>query len=1276
MPAMDQPGTHEGGQGTVRTFESLATTSAHSVIDIQEPKPIPQTLEESNDPNKILPQHKPPSSVNDITQGKDQKSIGDDSNKKLRKPLDDQNVHDNIDSPPNADSEPIDGEEKLDQRNRNTTQDVEQESNADQGGPENTPKDVEQESNADQGGPENTTQDVEKESNAAEDESNDSKKRLPRPRRKKKNDRKGKQGGRKSSTLVDQAMKAATNFDPDGDEEFQDDDNDEEESQDVEQENNADQGGSDNTTQDVEKESNAAKGESKKRLLPCKKNNDRNGKQGGRKSSTLVDEAMMVATNFDPDEEEESQDLEQKFNADQGEPDSATQDVENESNAADDESKKRLLPGKKNSGRKGKQRGRKSATLVDQATKVTTNFDPDGEEEFQDDDNNEEEPQDVEQEFNADQGGLDNTTQDSEKESNVAEGESKKRLLPRKKNNGLKGKQGGRKSSTLVDQAMMAATNFDPDEEQSQDDDNNEEESQDVEQKFNADQGEPDSITQDVENESNAADDKSKKRLLPRKKNNGRKGKQGVRKSSTLVDQAMKATTNFDPDGEKEFQDDDNDDEEVYDCPLDVEQESFAIKDESNDSKARLRHRKKTSNAGKGKQGEKQSSKLGQARKDTINFDPDGEEEYQDDNDDPEVQEVPQEAEDESNANEEESDERNHKPVGNQTETDNIDIAQDVEQESSAVEKESKNSKERLHHDKISPSSGLKGKQGERKSSTLVGQAMKAAVNVHLVGALQGQDYDNDETEEEKSYSGRNELPNLGQTVTVISGDNPGKEFKSFGNPVDKEEESEAYSSNQDLHRHKRHTSTRGRKESSNFVKKFSATIGANQGEVLKSLNVDQILTAPVGGGDPRLADDNEKEENDDPVNECDDPSMECESFVDDNAKKEESKAFGSKKVLHLQKRQTGAQRRKEAPEVGQTSTAPIGGDVGVYLKSLADDYTKEENEDPCIECDDPNMEYELRVDDDAKEEKSDSFGSKKGSRLHKRQIGARGRRDPRNVGQITSDPLGSDPSTYFQSLADEEKEENEDQGMECDDLSMEFESLVDDGAKEEESESFGLKKVTSLQKRQIGGRGSKGPPNVGQILNIPTGGDAGEDLKFLADEQKKLELFGRKKVSPLHKHQAGAGGRKEPSNLGQILTATTSNDPGVGLKSVSTQVWASNIGVSMTVRKEDDPYGELESHDDDGEGDLSVTATNEGDTNAGLEFHEQDEELESECSNKGLGLHKPHALFLGEIEPSTDDQSVFVTGDDDPDESGNVARSGKPLSRPRTTGVREKRRT
>lgn len=88
---------------------------------------------------------------------------------------------------------------------------------------------------------------------------------------------------------------------------------------------------------------------------------------------------------------------------------------------------------------------------------------------------------------------------------------------------------------------------------------------------------------------------------------------------------------------------------------------------------------------------------------------------------------------------------------------------------------------------------------------------------------------------------------------------------------------SSSHYSNQDLDRHKRHTSTQGRKESSNLGKKFSATIGANQGEVLKSLNVGQILPAPVGG-DLGLADDDEQKENDD-------PSMECESFFNDNAK-------------------------------------------------------------------------------------------------------------------------------------------------------------------------------------------------------------------------------------------------------------------------------------------------------------------------------------------------------------------------------------------------------
>lgn len=1202
MPRTDQPdNSHVEGQGQFRTSESIppSTSAAHSVIDICPDKKIvppdqgvghvvkegeilqktmstgplsnqsvpdkitadpdveQQPLEEvKDDPNKRLPRSKSLSSVTDMDQesiGDDQEKVGD-SNKKLGKSLGDQNVPDNMDTPPDAEHEPDDNEEKSDERNRKPL--------------------------GDQGGPDNTTQNVEQESNAAEDESNDPKKKNPaRPRKKNRsNGHKGRKGEKKSSKLG-QAMKGVIKFDPDGEQESEDDDDGEEEvhdsPQDEEHESNADEKKS-----DVDQESSAVEGksnDSRNYLHPHMKNPSsvRKGKKGGK------GQAMKAAISVDQYGELESQDDDN----DEGEvlqDRDAPQDIDHESNANEEESDER-----------------NRRPLVDQTK--TDNLDA---------------AQDVEQGPSA-----------IAEESN----DSKEQLRSRKKNpsSRRKGNQGEEKPSKVGQSVKSIVSVNLHGEMQPQDDDDDDDDDDNEEEVYNA--------PQHAELESNANEEE------PDEFNRKPLGNQ------TEIDNS------------------------TQDMGQDIE--SNAVEDES---KNRLRSLKKNpSNSRKGKKGETKPSKLGQAGKAAINFYPDGEQEYQDDESDKaEAQEVPQVAEDESNAYEEKSDECNRKPFGDQSVTDVSDIVEDVDQESSAVEKESTNSKARLRpHKKIL--GGLKGKQGERKSSTLVGQAMKAAVNVDLVGALQPQDYDNYEAEEEQSYRGRNELPNLGQILNVISGDNQGKEFNSFGNPDDKEEESEAYSSNQDLSRHKRHTSTQGRKESSNFGKKFSATIVAHQGEVLKSLNVDQILTAPVGGGDPGPADDDEKEENDDPVNECDDPSMEGESFVDDNAKKEESKSFGSKKVSHLQKRQTGAQRRKEAPDVGQTSTAPIGGDVGVDLKSRADDYEKEENEDPSIECEDPNMEYELLVDDDAKEEKSDSFGSKKDSRLHKRQIGARGRRDPRNVGQIWSDPLGDDPSTYFESLADDdEKEEKEDQAMDCDDPSMVFESLVDDGAKEEESESFGLKKVTRLQKRQIGGRGSKGPPNVGQIVNIPTGGDAGVDLKFLADEQKKLELFGPKEVSRLHKRQTGAGGRKEPPNLGQIWTATTGSDPGVGLKSVDTQVWASNIGESMTVRNDDDPYGELESHDDDGEGDPSVTGTNEGDPNAGLEFHEEDEELESECSNKGLRLHKLHALSLGETESSTDDQSVFVTGDDDPDKSGKVARSGKPLSRPRTTSVRGKRRT
>ncbi|XP_050376158.1 uncharacterized protein LOC126793625 [Argentina anserina] len=257
-------------------------------------------------------------------------------------------------------------------------------------------------------------------------------------------------------------------------------------------------------------------------------------------------------------------------------------------------------------------------------------------------------------------------------------------------------------------------------------------------------------------------------------------------------------------------------------------------------------------------------------------------------------------------------------------------------------------------------------------------------------------------------------------------------------------------------------------------------------------------------------------------------------------------------------------------------------------------------------------------------------------------------------------------------------------------DPSMAMISFDDEDDKVQESEPIVSNVDTFLGQLHATGGGIEQSPNFLQNLSTTNDDDPAEELKrgYGIYKGKKAEVHQLSKDSRMIKGQimVPRTGTK-PRNFDKTVTARIGDNLGKGL-------------VSLGGDQEGGSYKDGTSEDVRASGHTSkepqqlfnivrsLAATDEGDPNIELEIFEDDkDQLELEYPNKELSIKETSPV---ELEPSAEDQSVSVTGEDDPDVlqflnnefdeapdlSNKDARPGKPLSRPRATNLRGKRRS
>lgn len=287
--------------------------------------------------------------------------------------------------------------------------------------------------------------------------------------------------------------------------------------------------------------------------------------------------------------------------------------------------------------------------------------------------------------------------------------------------------------------------------------------------------------------------------------------------------------------------------------------------------------------------------------------------------------------------------------------------------------------------------------------------------------------------------------------------------------------------------------------------------------------------------------------------------------------------------------------------------------------------------------------------DGKAKVHELKSGGSNKDSQGQQHHTQIRGAKKPLNFGKIGTTASDSDPGKALVIF------DNEDD-------------------KVEESEPFASNVDSYLGQLQTSAPGIEQSPNIFQNLTSTIDDDPAEGLKSLGDGHYK----GKKTVHQLSKDSRRIKGQIIPPNRSEIVTTNSGDDLGKGMESLGGN---QGEGSEKDGSSKDVPGSGQTSR---GTQQLSnlvqiLTATNEGDPNPEPGVYEDDKEY--------LSLEEPSP---GEMEPSTVDQSASVTvDDDDPDvlqfhnneydeesaESNKDAPPGKPLSRPRTTNLRGKRR-
>ncbi|XP_062028367.1 uncharacterized protein LOC133744246 [Rosa rugosa] len=723
------------------------------------------------------------------------------------------------------------------------------------------------------------------------------------------------------------------------------------------------------------------------------------------------------------------------------------------------------------------------------------------------------------------------------------------------------------------------------------------------------------------------------------------------------------------------------------DVTQDVDKVHAAEKD-SNDSKRNLRPPKKdkASSSRRHPQGKLQHSRFDQVLNATDNIcQHGGVQSQEDDNDEAEVHElgshndgeefdlsgsnnVDEGVERQSNEHEEESDERHCKPLINQSESDNIEATQYQEKEPYEGEKKPYGLEEKSYESEKrslqmkNPSGHRSGKQKPFK----FGEALNITSNVDLDGAIKSQEDDDRkaEVQESKPQEDGGDL-NLG-------GPNNANEDVELPSKVDEEISNEPLCNKietgdievtQDVEQqsdekqkliNSKETFFQKKKHSSHLTRKQKASIVGQVSDVVSNFDLDGAMQSQDIDADEVEVHESESQNH----------------F-------EKLEVASSKKDQRGQQAHTRARSREEPLNLERLISTASGTDSSRAMVSL--------------------------VDEEGKVEELNPFASARGGKqaLSKATV-------PPDLIQITATNV-DDSSEELKSVGADNYKDNKAKAHEVKfgGSKKDLRGRQHHTQEQEELKLFNLEKVVTTASSSDSGKAlvsfddedekiqeseliaSNVDSYFQQPLSSAQGIDQNVELTSLGDgdyKDRKAEVYQLSKDSRKIKgHTMGARTRIEPPNLDQIVTARIGGDLGDGLESLG----GNHEG-------ESDKDGS--NKDLPGSGQTSrgtqqlpnlvqiLTATNEGDPNPELKFCEDDKELELEYSMRDLSLQEPSP---DEIEPSTDDQSVFATVDDDPDvvqfhyneydeepaESNKDGRTGKPLSRPPTTSLRGKRR-
>ncbi|XP_024171249.1 uncharacterized protein LOC112177215 [Rosa chinensis] len=1146
---------------------------------------------------------------------------------------------------------------------------------------------------------------VENEPNEVGKEPNDAEKKLSLPKKKK--------NGKEKHSGISQVLKVAGTFDLDKAEQSQDGDNNEE------QVNKLEQSVTDNmdTPEDTD--------EGKLDVGNIKPPSERSVTD----NMDAVDEGKLDEGNSKPlddhsvtDNADASPDMVEEFN-----------EVGKESN---DSKKKPRLPMKK-------EKGKEKYSGISQVLKAAGTFDLGEAEQSQDGDNDEEQINESEhrddgkelisggsnnadekvEQPNADEQEPDELhgkppshhTNNADFAQDVEEGsspvqdkskDSKNKLgLPKKESSRSSSsvKKGKEKTSQICE-VLNTASNFDLDGAiESQDDNNDAAEVQRLEthnhnEELNSSGS--NNAAEEVEPQSNADEDEldahHHKPLNNQSENDDGGAAQDVEQESNAVEEESNGRSHKPLNNQSETNNEG--------ATQDVEK-AHAAENDSTDSKRKSRTPKKdkASSSRGHPQGKIQHSRFDQVLNATGNIYPDGAAQSQeDDNDEAEVQElefqhdgeemnlggsknVDEGVERQSDKHEKESDEHHGKPLINQSESENTEAAQDVEKEPHegkekpyGLEQKSYESEERSLQTK-NPSGRPSGKQKPFK----FGQALNIPSNVDLDGAVKSQEDDNRKAEVQES-----EPQEDGGDLNLGGPNNANEEVELPSNvdeeisdgPLCNEIESDDIEVTQDVEQQSDAVKRRliNPKETFFQKKKHSSRLTGKQ----KASIVGQVSNA---ASNVDLDGGVQSQDNDTDEVEVHEPEPQNDF--------EELEVGAAKKDPRGQQTPTRARSREEPLNLEQLISTASGNDSSTAMVSLDNEEGIVEELDPFASArggkqalseakvpdltqiltvtnvDDSSEELKSVGGDDYKNDKAKAHelkfgGSKKDSRGRQHRTQVREEVKLFNLEKIGTAASGSDPAKALVSLDDE------------DDRVQESEPIASN------VDSYFRQPLSSA-------RGIDQSPNLVQMLTATIdNNDPNVELKSLEDgdyKGKKAEVYELSKDSRRIKgHTMGARTRIEPPNLDQIVTARIGDDLGKGLESLG----GNQEGESDKDGSNKDVPGSGQTNR--GTQQLPnlvqiLTATNEGDPNPELEFCEDDKELESD-SNKDLSIQEPSP---GEIEPSTDDQSVLVSVDDDPDvlqfhdneydeeqaESNKDGRTGKPLSRPPTTSLRGKRR-